>query len=127
MFANLLSGGLASPADCEGIYFYGGLADADGDRLARFTAGADAVIHGEIVSDHGDLFQRRGAVADERCILYRRADFAVFDHIGFGALEDEAAGSDVDLTAAKVDSPDALLDRFDNCLLYTSPSPRDRG
>ena len=32
-------------------------------------------------------------------------NFAIFDEIGFGTLEDEIAGGDIDLPAAKVHSP----------------------
>ena len=49
-------------------------------------------------------------MADQGRVLHRGYDFAVFDEVGFGALKDEIAGGDVDLSAAKVDGPNTALD-----------------
>ena len=72
------------------------------NRLSCFAAGADAVIHGEIIADHLDLAERRRAVADQGRILHWRDDLAVLDKIGLGALEYKIAGGDIDLAAAKI-------------------------
>ena len=53
--------------------------------------------------------QRRGAVADQRRALDRRADLAVLHPVGLGAGEDELAVGDVDLPAAEADGVDAVL------------------
>ena len=91
VFGNLLSGGLACSAHSERVYFYGWLADAYRDGLASLAAGANAVIHCEIIADHRTLIEGGRAVADQRGILDGCADFTVLDEIGFGALEDEIA------------------------------------
>eukprot|EP00581_Thalassiosira_minuscula_P035969 CAMPEP_0184469882 /NCGR_PEP_ID=MMETSP0740-20130409/88615_1 /TAXON_ID=385413 /ORGANISM="Thalassiosira miniscula, Strain CCMP1093" /LENGTH=104 /DNA_ID=CAMNT_0026845913 /DNA_START=253 /DNA_END=568 /DNA_ORIENTATION=+ len=98
-------------ANREAANFQSRLADADRHRLSGFAAGADAVIHGEVVADHLNLAERGWAVADQRCVLDRRDDFSILHQIGFGALEDEIARSDVDLTTAKIDGPNAFFDR----------------
>src|SRR5580704_14181332 len=77
------------------------LADADRHPLAVLAADADAGVEAEVVADHGDLGQRRGAVADQRRALHRRRHLAVLDQVGLGALEDELAVDDVDLAAAQ--------------------------
>ncbi len=91
-----------------------GMPDADGHALAFLAAGADAFIEAQIVADHRDILERLGAVADERCVLDRRGDFAVFDEIGLAGGEDELAVGDVHLTAAEVDGVEAALDRAKN-------------
>ena len=63
------------------------LADADRHALAVLAAGADAGVEREIVADHGDPVQIGRPVADQDRALQRRADLAVLDFVGLGALE----------------------------------------
>src|SRR5271154_6965281 len=90
------------------------LADADRHALAVLAAGADAVVQREGVADHGDTVQVGRAVADQHRALDRRADFAVLDAVGLGALEHIFAGGDVDLAAAEIGGVDAVLNRGDD-------------
>ena len=55
-------------ADGHFVELDGGHADADGDALAVFAAGADAFVQLEIVAHHGDVFEGLGAVADQGCV-----------------------------------------------------------
>src|ERR1700754_1868319 len=75
-------------SDGDSIHTERRLSDANRHTLALFAAGADAVIELEIVADHGNAMQVRGAVTDQHGALQRRAQFAVFDLVGLGALED---------------------------------------
>src|SRR5262245_37026833 len=90
------------------------LADAHRDALTVLAAGADAVVEGEVVADHADAVQVGRAVADQHRALHRRADLAVIDAVGLGALKDVLARRDVDLAAAKAHRVDALLHRRDD-------------
>src|SRR3984957_13751050 len=92
----------------------GGLADADRDALAVLAAGADAVVELEIVADHRYPMQVGRPVADQHGALDRRADFAVLEPIGFGALEHVFARRDIDLAAAEIDGVDAVFHRGDD-------------
>src|ERR1035438_6331525 len=49
----------------------GGHADADGDGLAVFAAGADAFVELEIVAHHRHVLQRLGTVAYQRGVADR--------------------------------------------------------
>ena len=90
------------------------LADADRHALAVLAAGADAVIEREVVADHRDAVQVGRPVADQHGALDRRADLAVLDAIGLGALEHVFARGDVDLAAAEMHGVDAVLHRGDD-------------
>ena len=57
--------------------------------MAFLAAGADAFIEPQVVANHGDILQRLGAVADQRSVLYRRGDLAIFDEVGLAGGEDE--------------------------------------
>src|ERR1019366_4149407 len=109
---------LSCSADRHAVEPYGGHADTDGDGLPGLAAGANSFIQGEIISDHGDILQSFGAVADEGCALDRAGDFAVFDEVGLGGGEDELAVGDVDLSAAEVDGVEAAGDRLDDVLRH---------
>src|SRR5690606_32002133 len=104
-------------ADRQAADLEAGLADADGDALPGLAAGADAGVEGEVVADHLDLGQGRGAVADQGGAAHRRGDLAVLDQIGLGALEDEFAVGDVHLAAAEVGGVEAALGRGDHVRL----------
>lgn len=78
------------------------LPDADRNTLSAFATHADTGIHLEIITDHGDLGEGGRTVADQGCALDRGDDLAVLDPIGLGALEDELAGRDIDLSAAEI-------------------------
>src|ERR1035437_2452394 len=54
---------------------------ADGHALPIFSAGSDAFVQLEVVAHHRDVFQRIGAVADQRRIAHRGGHLAVFDQI----------------------------------------------
>src|ERR1043166_7711342 len=108
-------GGLsARPAHRDAVEPQGGLADAHRYALAVLAAGADAFVERKIVADHGDAGERVGTVADQHRALDRRADLAVFQPIGLGALEHELARGDVDLPAAEAHGVDAVLHRGEN-------------
>src|SRR6266567_4039857 len=85
------------------------LADADRHALAVLAAGADAGIQREIVADHGDPVQVGRPVADQHRALQRRAELAVLDLVGLGALEYVFARGDVDLAATEIRGVDAVL------------------
>ena len=55
----------AGAADGHPVELDGGHTYAYGDGLAGLAAGADAFVEGEVVADHGDVFEGLGAVADE--------------------------------------------------------------
>src|ERR1700734_296286 len=105
---------LPRPTNGDAVDAQGGLADADGNPLAVLAAGADAVVELEIVADHRHPVQVGRAIADQHGALDRRADFAVLEPIGFGALEHVFARSDVDLAATEIDGIDAVLHRGDD-------------
>src|SRR2546421_575380 len=86
---------LARPADRNAIHPERGLADADRHALPVLATGAYAGIEREIVADHADAVQVGRAVADQHCAFQRRADFAVLDAIGLGALEHVFARRDI--------------------------------
>src|SRR3989449_10178441 len=90
------------PTDRDPVHPQRRLADADRHALAVLAAGADAGIEREVVADHGDAMQVGRAVADQHGALQRRADLAVLDLVGLGALEDIFARGDVDLAAAEI-------------------------
>ena len=92
------------------------LADADRHALAVLAAGADAGIEREVVADHADAMQVGRAVADQHGAFHRRADLAVLDLVGLGALEHVFAGGDVDLAAAEAHGVEAVLHRGDDLL-----------
>src|SRR5215470_14782031 len=104
-------------ADGDAVDANGGHADADGDTLFGLAAGADALVEGDVVADHGDAVQRLGAVADQRGALDRTRQLAVFDQPGAGGAEREVAGGDVHLAAAERLGVDAVLDRGDDLLV----------
>ena len=70
----------------------------------------------EVVADHADAMQIGRPVADQHGALDRRADLAVLDLVGLGALEHVFARGDVDLAAAEVDGVKAVLHRGDDFL-----------
>src|SRR5690348_13633925 len=76
-------------ADGQPVHAQGRLADAHRHALAVLAASADPAIEREIIADHGDLRQRIGTVADEGRALYRLAELAVLNEIGFGRREHE--------------------------------------
>src|ERR1700743_2706444 len=80
----------------------GGHANADGNALAVFAAGAYTFVELQIVADHRHIFQSFGSVADERGVADGRGDLAVFDEIGFRCTENELAAGDLDRTSAEV-------------------------
>src|SRR5690349_25116393 len=92
---------LACSSDRDLLHPQRRLADADRHALAVLAAGADAGIEREIVAHHGNAMQIGRSVADQHRALERRADLAVLDLIGLGALEDVFARGDVDLSAAE--------------------------
>ncbi len=63
-----------------------------------------------------DAMQVARAVADQHRALDRRADLAVLQLVGLGALEDVLARRDVDLSAAERHRVDAVLHRRDDLL-----------
>ena len=75
--------------------------NANWHALAGFAAGANTAVKLGIIPNHGDFGHRVRAVADQRRPFERRADFPVFDLVGFRAGKDELARSDVDLPAAE--------------------------
>src|SRR5262249_35852079 len=78
-------------ADRDSFDAQGGLTDADGHALAVLSAGADASIEFEIVTDHADAVKIGGTIADQHGPFDRGADLAVFDPIRLSALEDVLA------------------------------------
>src|ERR1700694_3152866 len=103
--------GLPRAADRDAVDAQGGLTDADRHALAVLAASADAGIEREVVADHAHARERIGTVADQHRAFERCADLAVLNPIGFGALEHELAGRDVDLTAPEAHRIDAVLHR----------------
>src|SRR5271156_1704290 len=101
-------------ADRDPLHAQRRLADPHGNPLAVLAAGADAVVEGEVVADHGDAVEVGRAVADQHRALDRGADLAVLDPVGLGALELVFARGDVDLPAAEAHGIDAVLDRGDD-------------
>src|ERR1041384_8715238 len=97
------------------------IADTDRHALAVLAAGADTRIEGKIVTDHCDAMKVGRSVADQHGPFDRSADLAVFDPVGFGALEHIFSGGDVDLYAAKTDSEKPILDRGDDLLRIVLP------
>src|SRR5262245_14017670 len=89
-------------ADSEAADVESRLTDADRNTLSGLAARAHAFIELEIVADHFHARQRTRSVADQRRALDRRFDLAVLDEIGLGALEDELARGDIDLTASEI-------------------------
>ena len=63
------------------------LADADRHALAVLAASANAVVQPHIVADHRNAVQVSRPIADQHGALDRRADLAVLDAIGLGALK----------------------------------------
>src|ERR1700738_4761411 len=114
MMRTLRIGALARPADCDAVHPQGRLADADRYALAVLAAGADAGVEREIVADHADAVQVARTVADQHRAFDRRADLAVLQFVGLGALEHIFARRDVDLSAAERDRVDAVLHRRDD-------------
>ena len=53
-------------------------------------------------------------MANQGRILDRGDHFAILDQVGLGTLKDEIAGRDINLAAAKIDGPNAFLDRRDD-------------
>src|SRR6185295_751140 len=109
-------GALARPADGDAIHAQRRLTDADRHALAILAAGADTGVEREIVADHADAMQVARTVADQHRTLDRRADLAVLQSVGLGALEHVFARRDVDLPAAERHRIDAVLDRCDDLL-----------
>src|SRR5215211_5877110 len=105
---------LPGSADRDAVHAQGGLADTDGDALAVLAAGADAGVELEVVADHADALQVGRAVADQHGALERRADLAVLDPVGLGAVEHVLARRDVHLAAAEIYRIDAVLHRRDD-------------
>ena len=79
--------------------------------MAGFAAVAHAGVQSHVIAESADLLHRSGAVSDQGRAFYRRAYLAVFNAIGFGAGEHEFAVGDVDLTAAKANGIDPVLER----------------
>ena len=104
------------PADDHAVELDGGHADTDRHALAFLAAGADAFIEPQVVAHHRDILQRLGAVADQRSVLYRRGDLAIFDQVGLAGGEDEFAVGDVHLAAAEVHRVEAALHRAQDVL-----------
>src|SRR3954462_5915528 len=104
----------ASSADGDPVHAQRRLANPDRHALAVLAAGADAGVEFEVVADHADAMQVAWSVADQHRALDRRADLAVFQPIGLGALEHVFARRDVDLAAAERYRIDAVLDRGDD-------------
>src|SRR6266487_5132061 len=77
----------AGASDRNALHPQRRLADADRHALAVLAAGADAGIEREIVADHGDAMQVGRPVADQHGALEGRAELAVLDSVGLGALE----------------------------------------
>src|SRR5437899_1110321 len=100
---------LCGAADGHTVDFNCWDADADGNRLSIFAAGADAFIEFQIVADHRNPRQHIGSVADQGCALDGGRDLAVFDQVCFRRRENKFAVRDVDLTAAEVDRVHAIL------------------
>src|SRR5512146_2871482 len=107
---------MSGAADGEAVDLEGRDADADGDGLAVFAAGAYAFVEFEIVADHAYARQNVGAVADQGRILHRRRNLAVLDEVRFGGREDEFAVGNVDLAAAEVHGVEAALHRAQDVL-----------
>src|SRR5215472_1631537 len=115
---SIISGKVLSrgPAHRHAVQFERGDTDADRHRLAVFPAGSYTLIELQIVADHGDLGQRVRAVTDQGAVLERRANLAVFDHVGLGRGKDELAVGDVYLASTEVHRIDAALYRADDVL-----------
>src|SRR5574338_674698 len=101
-------------ADCQSGDVERGLSDTDWDALSALAAGADAIIELEVVADHFDPRQRARTIANKRRALDRIFDRAVLDVVGLGALEDELAGGDVDLSASEIDRVNTALQGFED-------------
>src|SRR5262245_55488626 len=80
-------GSATGASDRDAVHAQRRLADADRHALAVLAAGADAGVELEIVADHADAMQVGRPVADQHGALQRRADLAVLDLVGLGALE----------------------------------------
>src|SRR5690349_22259437 len=93
---------LACSSDRDLLHPQRRLADADRHALAVLATGADTGIERQIVADHGDSVQIGRPVADQHRALQRRAELAIFDLVGLGALEHVFTRRDVDLTAAEI-------------------------
>src|SRR5512146_3362360 len=107
---------MSSAAHGQAVDFQGRDADADGDGLAVFAAGAYALVEFEVVADHADARQNVGAVADQGGVLDRRSDFAIFDQISLGGGKDEFAVGDIDLATTEIHGVKAALDRTNDVL-----------
>src|SRR5579871_6307766 len=113
-------------ADGEALDFECWLSNAARHALTVLAAGSHAGIERQVVADHGHLGQDVGAVADERRTLYRTAEFAILDHVGFRGREHELARGDVNLAAAEIDGVEALLHRTDNLLAALVAAEHER-
>ena len=107
---------LPGAADGHPIELDGGHADADGNALTVFAAGADAFVERQIVADHRYIFQSFRAVADQGRVANGGGDLAVFDEVGFAGGEDEFAAGDIDRSTAEVDRVETALDAADDVL-----------
>src|SRR5258706_6311286 len=92
----------------------GGLAHADRHALAFLAAYPEAAVELHIVTDHGDLFQRFDAVADQGGADHRVENFSVFDHIRFRGGKHELAAGGIHLSAAEIDGVMTSLHRGDD-------------
>src|ERR1700693_3725982 len=109
--AGIFPGGAA---DGQAVYFQCGNADAHGDGLSVFAAGADAFVEFQIVAHHGDTGEDVGAVADQRGALDGCGHVAVFDEVGLGGGKDKFSAGDIHLAAAEVHRVHAVLDGADD-------------
>src|SRR5271154_1173173 len=100
---------LAGTADSQAINFNGRDADADGNRLPVFAAGADAFIELQIVADHRNSGQDVWSVADQSCAFDQGSDLPIFDEICLGRREDKFSVGDVDLPAAEIHRVDTIF------------------
>src|SRR5437879_10035922 len=79
-----------------------GHAYADRHALPGLAAGANSLIQSEVVSNHRDILQCFGAVADQGRALHRPRDDAVLNQVAFAVREDELVIGDVYQCASDV-------------------------
>ena len=87
------------------------LSNTDWHALSGFAARADSFVEFEIVADHRDARQCARTISDQRRAFDRIFDLTVFNEVRLGALEDELAGGDVDLSASEINRVNAALQR----------------
>src|SRR6185312_4325746 len=100
-FSKFDSGYSGGAAHGDPVHAQCRLADADGHALAIFAARADARVERKVGADHRDAMQVGRPVPDQHRAFHGGGHLAVFDLVGFGALENIFARRDIHLPAAE--------------------------